>query len=160
LMHPARLERQLPILPAARLSSRRLCRYVIDEHNQITSLLPIPAPSPPSSGLTSSPYIHPTVTAGRIVRANPYDPEFVRAEDHELWVRTYRSGKIVVMDEPLLFYRECSVVNWLKLRRSHQTDRRIMRIYGPNLIGVPGTAHLIASSAAKDLCHARRSGRS
>ena len=60
---------------------------------------------------------------------NPYDKEYVRAEDYELWCRTYRSSTFARIKEPLYIVREgrVSVKNY---KKSMVTVRKIMRKYG------------------------------
>lgn len=60
---------------------------------------------------------------------NPYDKEYVRAEDYELWCRTYRYSKFGRIKEPLYIVREgkINVRNYLK---SSKTIRKIVKKYG------------------------------
>jgi len=64
---------------------------------------------------------------------NPYDPEYVRAEDYELWCRTFRHTKFGRLKEPLHLYREgkINVKNYLK---SSGTIRKIIKKYGPGIL--------------------------
>lgn len=59
---------------------------------------------------------------------NPYDKNFLRAEDYELWCRTFSFSKFVRIKEPLYIVREgkINVKNYLK---SSQTIRRIIKKY-------------------------------
>jgi glycosyltransferase involved in cell wall biosynthesis len=64
---------------------------------------------------------------------NPYDSEYPRAEDYELWCRTFRHTKFGRVKEPLHLYREgkINVKNYLK---SSATIRKIIKRYGPGTL--------------------------
>jgi len=64
---------------------------------------------------------------------NPYDKEYVRAEDYELWCRTFRYSKFGRIKEPLYIVREgkINVRNYLK---SSKTIRKIVKKYGPGIL--------------------------
>jgi hypothetical protein len=64
---------------------------------------------------------------------NPYNPNYVRAEDYELWCRTFRYSKFGRIKEPLYIVREgkINIKNYLK---SSQTIRRIVKKYGPGIL--------------------------
>jgi len=75
-------------------------------------------------------FMHPTVSGkSDWFKRNPYDPLFVRAEDHELWQRTYKQSIFYNMAEPLLFYREYGVQSVAKFLLSQKTNRKIFRKY-------------------------------
>jgi len=64
---------------------------------------------------------------------NPYDPEYIRAEDYELWCRTISHSKFGRIKEPLYIVREgkINVRNYLK---SSCTIRKIIKKYGPGTL--------------------------
>jgi glycosyltransferase involved in cell wall biosynthesis len=64
---------------------------------------------------------------------NKYDPEYIRAEDRELWVRTHKYSKFKRVQEPLYIVREgrINVENYV---RSIKTVRKILNKYGPNIL--------------------------
>jgi len=64
---------------------------------------------------------------------NPYDKEYVRAEDYELWCRTFRYSKFGRIKEPLYIVREgkINIKNYLK---SSQTIRKIVKKYGQGIL--------------------------
>jgi hypothetical protein len=64
---------------------------------------------------------------------NPYDKVFIRAEDYELWCRTFSFSKFGRVKEPLYIVREgkINVKNYL---RSSQTIRNIIKKYGPGIL--------------------------
>src|SRR4029077_7271683 len=52
-------------------------------------------------------FLHPTVMGRRNwFLANPYDSSYTRAEDHELWSRTYEEHAFANLADRLMFYRE------------------------------------------------------
>jgi len=64
---------------------------------------------------------------------NPYNEEYVRAEDYELWCRTFKYSKFGRIKEPLYIVREgkINIKNYLK---SSQTIRKIVKKYGPGVL--------------------------
>ncbi len=80
---------------------------------------------------------------------HPYDPAFVRAEDHELWCRTCHDTRFARIPEPLLFYRELGVPTLRKYLETWKTDRRIVRHYGRNIAGAGTSAWLYGKIWAK-----------
>lgn len=64
---------------------------------------------------------------------NPYDPNFIRAEDYELWCRTYEFSNFGRIGEPLYMVRE-GKVNLENYRKSIRTVRKIIRLYGPKML--------------------------
>jgi glycosyltransferase involved in cell wall biosynthesis len=61
---------------------------------------------------------------------NPYNEEYVRAEDYELWCRTFKYSKFGRIKEPLYIVREgkINIKNYLK---SSQTIRKIVKNMDP-----------------------------
>lgn len=153
LMHPERLERQLSCFDA-----NPSCDVLGSAHCVITAAgspvrvewfpnEPIPARRLLSHGIMS----HPSVMAKTSwFRANPYSIAYPRAEDHELWVRTYGSSSIRNLDEPLMFVRTVGTVTAAKYAASARDTREIIRTYGPERIGRLELASMIAASHAKE----------
>ncbi|MGC4121294.1 MAG: glycosyltransferase family 2 protein [Myxococcales bacterium] len=86
-------------------------------------------------------------------RRFPYDPDYLRAEDLELWVRACHSSVLEQLAQPLYFYREAGAVSLANYRRTCATSRKVFRRYGPNVVGVRETAGLIARSFLKESCY-------
>lgn len=64
---------------------------------------------------------------------NPYDPAYIRAEDYELWCRTYARSSFARIKEPLYIVRE-GKVNVKNYEKSSETIRKILRKYGPPVL--------------------------
>ncbi|HVX26668.1 MAG TPA: glycosyltransferase family A protein [Parafilimonas sp.] len=64
---------------------------------------------------------------------NPYDEQYLRAEDYELWCRTFSYSKFSRIKEPLYIVREgkINIRNYLK---SSKTIRKIVKKYGPGIL--------------------------
>jgi glycosyltransferase involved in cell wall biosynthesis len=152
LMHPERLERQVRFLndnPGVDVVGT--ATFTIDEANAPIGIRgERPLDCDARAVLQAGLLIHPTVT-GRTAwfRQNPYDARFVRAEDHELWVRTCRQTAFARLREPLFFYRESLSGNLQNYLRSAATVREIIRTYGPAVVGRFGTALLLGRSRLK-----------
>jgi glycosyltransferase involved in cell wall biosynthesis len=82
----------------------------------------------------SSPFIHPTVMMRRdfIQEAGGYDETFLRAEDRDLWLRSYRTHTFHNLQVPLLTYTAPRAPALLSLKHSSRAimnagrrDRRI-----------------------------------
>jgi glycosyltransferase involved in cell wall biosynthesis len=157
LMHPRRLEVQLAFLEAhPEVDVVGSPVISIDEHGTIRGLRGVSpaALNDPAAALRGAPFAQPTaIGRTRWWAANPYDPRFVRAEDHELWCRTAPHTRFAVVDEPYLFYREPRRVSLRKYVLSCRSDRQIYRQYGPARVGRFATAGLLAASSAKELCY-------
>lgn len=156
LMHPRRLEAQLRVLhEEPRVDLVDSAAVIIDEHDEPRGLRgERPLDCAIGAVLRSGLLVHPAVT-GRTAwfRAHRYDPRYVRAEDHELWVRTCRDTAFARLPEPLFFYREHSAGKLDGYLRSARTVRMILRAYGPDAVGYGATASLLARSYAKSLAY-------
>jgi len=153
LMHPKRLEKQLACLGGnGRVDLVATAAYIIDQHGRLAALAGAePLDTTPSHVLVHGLFIHPTV-AGRTewFRQNPYDESYFRAEDRELWIRTCTRSRFAKLPQPLYFYRETRPADLRKCQESHRTDRRILRRYGPGIVGTAGTWRLIGLSWLRD----------
>lgn len=157
LMHPERLARQVALLNGNQdVDIVGSAVYSIDEQNKPVGMRGRePLNIDPRHVLAGEVWVHPTLM-GRTVwfRDNPYDEAYLRAEDRELWLRTFRTSRFARLAEPLLFYREplhaSTLGNYLA---SCRTVRRIFRQYGPNICGWSHTGMLIAQSHMKGMIY-------
>jgi glycosyltransferase involved in cell wall biosynthesis len=160
LMHPMRLERQVRLLEErADLDGVASGAWIIDSQMRVRSKRG--AGRRTFSGrelLVGRGPVHPTVVMRRTwIEAHPYDAEYFRAEDVELWCRAFASGSFAFTELPeeLLFYREDHTVNASKIVASYRTNRRIIERYGPQLIGRHRTYLEVARSQLKQyVCRA------
>jgi glycosyltransferase involved in cell wall biosynthesis len=156
LMHPGRIERQWRFLEAnPQVDIVDTAMYTVDD-----DLTPLgirgdcPLETSPEAVLRQGLFMHPTIM-GRAdwFRQHPYDPAYVRAEDRELWSRTIATSRFARIGEPLFFYRESLAGNLTNYLRSAATVRRILRFYGPPLIGSWRTFWLLARAHASSVAY-------
>src|SRR5262249_33178162 len=108
----------------------------------------------PVSVLKRGLLMHPTVMARtEWFRRNPYDPVYVRVEDCELWCRTCTTTRFARISEPLLFYREGMQGNLRNYVRGAATMRKVMRTYGPPLVGSWQTFLLVGRFYARAMLY-------
>jgi glycosyltransferase involved in cell wall biosynthesis len=156
LMHPERLGRQIAFLRAnPGVDVVDTATFTVDD-----DLTPLGirgyAPLDPRAEvvLQDGLLIHPTVM-GRVewFRRNPYDPLYVRAEDRELWSRTYATTTFARLCEPLFFYREGPAGNLGNYLRTEETVRAVLHRYGPPLVGGWRTGRLVMRSRLKSIAY-------
>lgn len=154
-MHPDRLTRQVAYLDAnPRVDVVGSAAYVVDGAGRVGGVRRHSAPLLEwRNVLRHGPLMHPTVT-GRTewFRQHPYNESFPRAEDRELWCRTWTESVFGHIAEPLLFYTDAPGAT-RKYAESCRSEVRIWRKYGPGAVGRGGTAALIARSCAKPLAY-------
>lgn len=151
IMHPDRLNRQVAYLDTRpNLEVLGSAAYVMDERGGVFGIRgQLAGPPDLRRVIAHGLFIHPTVIARtRWFQSNAYDAAYPRAEDHELWARTFSQSAFEVLNEPLLFYRE-HLRAGKKYGASCRTDRKILRSYGLPEFGVVGTALAIVRSYAK-----------
>lgn len=96
--------------------------------------------------------IHPTIMARRDwFRQNRYNPDYVRAEDRELFARVFEKHAVGHLDKLLYFYRVPSVVRLKAFLQSYESERRIVLRYGPNILGWPRTVAILLNSLIRSL---------
>lgn len=154
LMHPERLAMQV-----AYLDSHPDCdlvgsaEYSIDGNNKVIGVNSGPAELNALAVLSKGAIWHPTIAAkAEWCRKNRYDDSFWRAEDRELWCRTYACSSFARIKQPLYFYREGARNPFRYLKdygQSNKTERRIFKIYGPSMVGYSHTCRLIIMSYIK-----------
>ena len=157
VMHPERLRRQVEWMEAHPAVDVLGTRAVgIDEEDRPICLMgqrfdPADAIR---TALVRTLYVHTSVIGRRTwFRANPYDPEFVRAEDHELWLRAAGRSRYALLDDPLVFYRQPGRLNLAAYVATCRTDRKIFERYGRAAGGTPLTLALLARSYAFEAVH-------
>lgn len=147
IMHPDRIENQVNYFemhPETDVTGTSA--YIISDQGQILGKREgMYSNIQASSVIQQVPYIHPTVM-GRTkwFRENPYNEgDWIhRAQDKELWIRTFCNTCHGYINKPLLYYREIGNFNIRKYLMSKITNCRILKNYGPSLIGYPKTLTL------------------
>ena len=146
MMHPDRLSRQIiEFLQHPEVQVLGTGAYTIDSVGCPTAVRDNEGRFPPTrrTVLTRGLFIHPTVTARRSwALAHPYDADYFRAEDYELWCRISLRDAFL-LDEPLYFYREPLPIPLSSYLASSATQRRVLRRYGPETVGLLGTGALL-----------------
>ncbi len=68
-------------------------------------------------------------------RANPYNESLARAQDRELWCRTYAGSNFAGINKPLYFVRESSHPPTQAYRDSCRYARKIASMHGDRMVG-------------------------
>lgn len=132
LMHPQRLEKQMNVfLKNPDLDLVDTGAYSIDESgNPIGVRGLIPINYNPSHILKNAMLLHASIIGKKEwFEKFPYDPAYVRAEDRELWIRSYKTSKFGRVMEPLYIVREgkVNVKNYIKALK---TVTKVYEVYG------------------------------
>ncbi len=157
VMMPNRLERQLRVLvedPSIDVVGGTA--FAIDEDDSLLGRYKEgPLPANQAGFLRSNGFTHPTVT-GRTewFRHNPYDPNIRRAEDKELWLRTFPHSRFSKLDdEPVLLYRVAGQFDRRKNVRTCRDDRNATVPYALRLGGWRCATSYWCTSMAKQLTY-------
>jgi glycosyltransferase involved in cell wall biosynthesis len=151
MMHPERLSRQLEYLktnPDIDVVDTAMCS--INQEGRPIGIREVKSLDSRPMVLLRGNFFHHATIMGRTewFQKNRYDPFFIRAEDCELWCRTFKTSRFDRIKEPLYFVRE-GRVNIRNYLLSCQTVRCIIKTYGPSLVGKQATLQLIAESYIK-----------
>lgn len=124
IMHPLRIEKQIEhINDDPTIDVLGTSFYSIDSENKIRGCIEIPYIHDKMHLFI----LHPSVIAKtEWFRNNPYDSNFERIEDKELWLRTVSKYKIRSLSTPLMFYREFGVPT---LKKYLKTQRGALNLY-------------------------------
>lgn len=136
LISPDRIEIQLKYLldnPDVDLVDSALCS--IDENNQVVGVRGMePIRYTPVEVVRSSMLNHATIVGKTSwFKENKYNAEFLRAEDYELWCRTFSFSNFKRIESPLYIVRE-GKVNVRNYLNTMHTCRKILRLYGPEYL--------------------------
>lgn len=138
IMHPERIEKQVKFLEIFRnIDVVDTGAYIIDENNLII-------------GKTKNfhgnkinlyhafkwgVFLHPSVMGKTLwFKKYKYSDGFERAEDRELFIRAWAESQYAHISEKLHYYRKYNIDPKLALR-GYVSERTILRLYGPMLIG-------------------------
>lgn len=129
IMHPHRIEKQVRYLEEnTECDVLGSSAYSIDENNKIIGIKnSTNLRWNRKSLLRGSAFIHPSVIGRREwFLNNPYDKEWDRAEDYQLWFRTVDNSNFHNLEEPLLYYREVGIPTFGKY---FKTQKTIMKLW-------------------------------
>ncbi len=136
MMHPMRIAKQVEMM----LSDKQIDlvdtgAYTIDQKaNPVGKRGLEPIETHLRNVLRKSMTVHGSVMAKKSwFLENPYDGNYERAEDYELWCRTSSVSNFARVQEPLYIHRE-GKVNIANYRKSMRTLRRVFRTYGPSVL--------------------------
>lgn len=156
VMHPERLQKQVDFLRQhAEVDVVDTAMYVMDQDGNITGKRDRRVTSDPTLWtLLSGKVPHHATVMGKIAwfRANPYDPVYVRAEDYELWCRTFSNSLFAHIPSPLYFVRE-GKVNVSNYRKSQRTARVVIRRYGYRHLNPARMLALIIATYGKEVIY-------
>lgn len=94
------------------------------------------APPSPVDFLQYGGLMHATLLMSRQwLLDNPYDPDFERAEDRELWCRSFGRMKVKCLREPLYFYRTVGCIRTKSYLTSYSSERKVICRYGAAMVG-------------------------
>ena len=151
MMHPERLSKQLEYLkthPEIDVVDTLMCS--MDQQGRAIGVRDTSTIDVRPETLLRGRFFHHATVMGHTewFQKNPYDMAYIRAEDCELWCRTYNASRFARIDEPLYFVRE-GLVNIKNYLLSCKTVRKVIRTYGPSYVGRCRTMGLIAESHIK-----------
>lgn len=138
MMHPARIAKQVALLESQpEIDLVDTAAYLIDSDEYPIAKAGMGEISHrPRDVIKKAMLIHASVVGKKSwFLANRYDPDYVRAEDYELWCRTFSRSRFGRVREPLYIIRggHIDVRNY---RSSMATMRRILANYGPQMLTV------------------------
>ena len=155
MIHPKRLLKQteylksnpdIDIVDTAMYSMDQQCKAIGIRNTNSLDLRPLVF-------LTGRFLAHATVMGHtKWFQQNLYDPRYIRAEDCELWCRTFKTSHFGRIEEPLYFVRE-GLVNVRNYLLSCKTVRKIIKKYGASHIGRYSTMRLITESYIKGFAY-------
>ena len=134
IMHPQRLEKQFNVLNDSNYDLVSTSYFTIDSSDNVISTRIIKKDKLCLDNFLLGNYyiLHPSILARRSWYLNHlYDPNFDRAEDYELWIRSLINYtlNIKIIDEPLMYYREDGSISKNKQILSYKKTNLIFDKY-------------------------------
>ncbi len=155
LSHPERLAKELAVFEAdSRCDAVGTSIGLVDAHDRPFAVVDCDvARATRASVLRHGLLPHATMLARREwLRANPYDETLDRAEDRDLWCRTFGTSRFGAVREVLYVVRVVATGDFLaKYRASQRQNRELTLRYGPAAVGRLATARQWLSAGAKSL---------
>ncbi len=154
VMHSERLSRQLQYLQAhPDIDVLATGSYLTDESLRVSGFYREPKlPDKRHNYLKSGIFCHPSVvmkTSWSI--SNPYDPQWIRTEDKELWLRTFSYSNFAKIEDRLMFIRVPKSLDKQKQKLTAKYNRKLIATKGGSV--APGffCLWLISKSYAKQV---------
>lgn len=136
LMHPNRLEKQVTLLLSdSSIDLVDTGTYSITEDDNPVGIRGLESISYQSDKVLKKAMLLHASIMGKTewFKLNPYNPEYLRAEDYELWCRTFTFSNFKRIQEPLYIVRE-GRVNIKNYVQSIKTVKKIFNVYGPEIL--------------------------
>lgn len=154
LMHPRRIERQVTFIESNHYEPVSTAAWMIDDRNTVIGKSRRDGDSGREPDLLSvlktGGIIHATIMALRTwFLDNPYSTAFPRAEDRELFIRTFQISRFYDLNESLYYHRYSGRQAAKSCLQGYRSERRLLRKYGPQLIGGIRNSRLLLRSYAK-----------
>jgi glycosyltransferase involved in cell wall biosynthesis len=152
--HPDRIRREVEALESAGPDAAAAGTWagIVGEDDLPIAVVEVAEPFSASSALERGLFPHATLLARREwLLANPYDERLTRAEDRDLWCRTFATTRFVIVPEPLYVIHvnpqhPTFLPDYLESQRQ---NRILFKKYGPRAVGWRRTATALVSSRAK-----------
>lgn len=153
MMHPTRIEKQVNLLkenvscdmvatPVIVLNDERVPCYLLGSNFEKEKII--------LDIFKNGLIVHPTILVRKEwYKNNKYSLDFPRAEDRELFIRTFNKMKICFINEPLHFYYWPLKGLIKKVLRGYSSERKITLKYGPQKLGKKVTYMLLLRSFLK-----------
>jgi len=155
IMHPERIEKQLRFLiehPEVDIIDSAIFTNDLDS-NPVGVRRMNDINLSPKALLNDAVLNHPAVMGKtEWFSKNPYNQEYYRAEDQELWCRTAHHSVFARIKEPLLIYRE-GRVKISNYALSIKSNKKIIRTYGPRFLSRLTILFLLAKADVKLLTY-------
>jgi len=151
LMHPNRISEQLAEAEKSEADIIGSDAYSIDIHSNVVGYRrSLQNVSKPAILLEKTLFLHPTVFARRTwFRKNLYDTGFKRAQDRELWCRSFGQYTYSNIPKPLLYYREVGKYSFTRYVEHKYENIMIILRYGRGMAGVVTMLMLMLKEALK-----------
>lgn len=154
IMHPERIEKQVAFLennPDVDVVDTGA--IILDRDGQPVGMRGLKPELPTAFEiLKRGGFLHPSIMARKTwFLSHPYDPEYPRAEDRELWARTFFETRFAHLPEPLLFYRFAGNVRLRAYLASYASERKVIKQYGPKMVGLGPSIYLYLRSLSKSI---------
>lgn len=156
ILHPARITKQVELLendPAIDVVDTGA--VLIDGDSKPIGYLEVPGrklkgPKSIQAMLKWGVVFHPSVMARAAwFKQYRYDPGYPRAEDRELFLRSFMQTKIAHIEDGYLFYRIGNETKYNAYLEGYRSERKTLMQYGPALVGVGMTRMLYVRSLIK-----------